>query len=122
MAESPRQQQLMINRDVALLVHRRFRAEIFTVENINRAGFTTNQFMNHMHALTRIKDVNILVHVLELGSENSRFWVSPETCELGQLVRFVGWLKTLEGRNASMTRGMRGAVQSLEKILRTPYN
>jgi hypothetical protein len=48
-----KQQQQMIDRDVALLVQRRFRAEIFTVDNINRAGFTTNQFMNHMHDLTR---------------------------------------------------------------------
>jgi hypothetical protein len=87
------QQQQMIDQDVALLVQRRFRAEIFTVDNINRAGFTTNQFMNHMLDLTRIKDVNILVQVLELGSENGKFWISPKTCELGQLVRFVGWLK-----------------------------
>ncbi|WJX48617.1 hypothetical protein P8452_35157 [Trifolium repens] len=86
------QQQQMIDRDVALLVLRRFCAEIFIVDNINRAGFTTNQFMNHMHDLTRIKDVNILVQVLELG------------------------------RNASMIRGMRVAAQSLEKILRAPYN
>ncbi|WJX42608.1 hypothetical protein P8452_29819 [Trifolium repens] len=99
MADFQRQQQQqmnqqMINQDVALLVQRRFRAEIFTV--------TTSTEL--------------------LGSENGKFWISPKTCELGQLVRFVGWLKTREGRNAGMIRGMRVAAQSLEKILRGPYN
>jgi hypothetical protein len=41
------EQQRKIDKAMAFLSRRQFRAEIFTADNINRAGFTINQFMKH---------------------------------------------------------------------------
>ncbi|RHN58294.1 hypothetical protein MtrunA17_Chr4g0000871 [Medicago truncatula] len=94
------EQQRKIDDAMAFLVRRQFCAEIYTADNINRAGFTTNQFMKHMQVLTCIEEADELVQVLELGSDDGKFWISPETCKLAQLVRFVGWLKTYKGKTA----------------------
>jgi len=42
------EQQRKIDEAMAFLVRRQFCAEIFTANNINRAGFRINQFMKHM--------------------------------------------------------------------------
>lgn len=76
------EQQRKIDDAMAFLVRRQFCAEIYTADNINRAGFMTNQFMKHMQVLTCIEEADELVQVLELGSDDGKFWISPETCKL----------------------------------------
>lgn len=97
-AISIEEQQQKINGAVALLVQRQFNAEIFTLHNINKAGFTANKFLEQMHILTSIKEDDELVEVLKLGK--SKFRMTPKTCELDGLLKFVNWLKTNKGRTA----------------------